>query len=262
MKKDQKILAYTVSYGDRAQFLKELIPNMRGTAGIWFDWLVCLGAPSEDLVETAREALNHPEHRGIQFLRAWGENRGQHHATKEAFDLARDHGYEWLLRIDDDVKAKTKRWLKKMIDYTLKLTKAAKDDQVRATSAPKILGLRNPLRPLGVLQLPGVSFDVDGMEFLGGACRLHPVEFYKDYKPDLQAPVGRHDPQSITSYVMDNQGILVRYPGIRMVHRTDEIEAQDSKEQKLIREMGYYWPYLGPVEATDGSDEETTESHN
>jgi hypothetical protein len=253
-KKAQKVLAYTVSYGDRAEFLKELIPNMRGTAGLWFDWLVCLGNPSDALYEVASEALNHPEQRGIQYLQTWEENRGQHFATKEAFALAKAKGYNWVLRLDDDVKPKTKRWLKKMIDYTLHLSKAAKDTQVRVTSAPKILGLRNPLKPLGTLQLPGLSFDVDAMEFLGGACRLHPASFYEGYKPNIYAPVGRQDPQNITTYVLDNQGIMVRYPGIRMVHRTDEIEKKDSVEQSLIREMGYFWPYLGATEEANGTD--------
>ena len=242
--RDPKILAYTVSYGDRS-FLEDTIPDMRGTAGVWFDWFVCLGAPSDNLKDIGEKALNHPKQRGIQYLQVWPENRGQHHATARALALAKTEGYEWLLRLDDDLKPKTKRWLKKMVANTLTLHKVTQDTKLRIISVPKILGLNNPLMPVGIIEKPGLGFKAEVMDILGGACRLHPMSFMQNFEPDLYAPVGRRDPQSIGQHVVDNQGVMVRYPEIRMVHRTDELEAQDSDEQKEMRMMGHYWPYLG-----------------
>lgn len=246
-KTGSNILAYTVSYGSR-EFLKDLVPRMRGTAGVWFDWLVCIGSPSEELESIAQVHLNHPMNRGIQYLLSWPENRGQHFATKAALDLARERDYKWLLRLDDDLKPKTKRWLKKLMNNTAALKRVAGDKRTRIVSSPKILGLRNPLEPLGVSTLKGLSFSVEVMDILGGACRLHPVEFLEDYKPLLSAPLGRKDPQHMSGYILEKEGIMVRYPGIRMIHKTDDIEAQDTSEQELQRKMGYYWPYLGPTE--------------
>jgi hypothetical protein len=40
--------------------------------------------------------------------------------------------------------------------------------------------------------------------------------------------------------------MLVRFPDIRVLHQTNEIEQQDSPEQTQLRRMGKYWPYLGP----------------
>ena len=242
-----KILAYTVSYGSRA-FLKDLVPRMRGTSGVWFDWLVCIGNPNEELESTAQTHLHHPLNRGIQYLISWPENRGQHFATKAALKLARERDYTWLLRLDDDLKPKTKKWLKKLVDHTLAFRKAAGAKKHQIVASPKILGLRNPLEPLGVSTLKGLDFSIDVMDILGGACRLHRVEFLKDYEPPLQAPLGRKDPQHMAGYILENEGIMVRYPGIRMIHKTDEIEAKDTADQELQRKMGYYWPYLGPTE--------------
>lgn len=246
--KKTNILAYTVSYGDR-NYLKETIPNMRGTAGVWFDWLVCLGSPSTQLSEDAQEALDHPQNRGIQYLQEWPENRGQHHATAFALNLAREQGYDWLLRIDDDLKAKTKRWLKKLISYTEELRKLAGDKKMRIVASPKIMGLKNPLQPVGIIELKGIKFNAEAMDILGGACRLHPVEFLKEFKPKLYAPLGRQDPQALGQYIVEQKGIMVRFPEIRMVHRTEELESKDSSEQEHLRMMGHYWPYLGLMEA-------------
>jgi len=242
------IFAYTVSYGDRA-YLKKTVTNMRGTAGVWFDWGVWLGAPSEGLQAEAQDLLEHPQRLGIQRLRIWPENRGQHHATKEALEYAREKGYKWLLRMDDDCQSKTKRWLKKMLAQLAALKLAAKDPQDRVIVAPKVVGLRHPLRATGYINLgqtvDGKEFQAEDMEVLGGVCRLHPVEFLKDYKPLLYAPAGREDPGSIAAYVREHEGLLIRFPGIRVVHRTDVLEANETENQGLMRKMSHYWPWLG-----------------
>src|SRR5437867_2667936 len=101
-----RVLAYTISHGSRRHLVKT-VALMRGAAGMWFDWLVCLGAPSEDLTADAERLLNDPRKLGIQYLRVDDRNVGQHHFTRYALALARKEDYPWLLRLDDDVSPKT-----------------------------------------------------------------------------------------------------------------------------------------------------------
>lgn len=239
------ILAYTVSYGDRNK-LKEFVPSMRATAGCWFDWMVFLGNPSPESKETAEGFLNDPKHRGIQYLCCWPQNRGQHHATKDALALARAKGYKWLLRLDDDITPRRRKWLKLMIDRLEDLKGLKSDPYYRLIAAPRIVGLQNPIQHEGVIDV-GQDYPVEVMKLLGGACRLHPVELLEDYKPDLFLPLGRGDPQSMAEYVETRTGgFMIRFPDIRVRHATLELEREDSPEENLARRMGHYWCYLGP----------------
>ena len=237
------VLAYTVSYGNRS-FLGKTVPAMRGTAGQWFDWVVYLGNPEPSLHADASCLLEDASHLGIQFLVEWPENRGQHHATAQAFAWARECGYKWLVRIDDDIKPRTKRWLKRMVTQLETLRKLAGDDHDRIVAAPKIVGLQHPLTPVGTLDV-GQNFPVDTMEILGGGCRIHPVDFFEGFEPDIYAPLGRKDPQQIAHHTLKNKGVLVRFPNIRVEHHTTRLEAEDDEHAKHARNMGHYWCYLG-----------------
>ena len=237
------ILAFSCSYHDQGD-LKELISDMRGTAGVWFDWFLCLGAPSKRLKIEAQDLLADPEHYGIQYLKVWKENRGQHHATAEALKLARKEGYKWLLRIDPDVRSRTKRWLKKMVERLEKLKSLKEDEFYRFVASPKIIGLNNPIPVEGVME-GGQSFLVEMVPLLGGACRLHPIELMGEYEPPLYDPIGRGDPDSLAVYLGGTiGGMQIRFPDIRVVHNTDKIEAADTEEQATARKMSRHWPYL------------------
>lgn len=244
-----KILAFTVSYGNR-DFLLKTVQQHRARAGIWFDWLVCLGAPSLSLHEQAKALLNHPERLGIQHLLIWPENRGQHHAMKAALDLARKEDYDWLLRIDDDTLPRTKGWLNTMLERLEELKSLSGDHHYRLVAAPRIIGLRNRLEPKGTVNL-GQSFPVEVMDIVGGACRLHPVSLLENYEAPLLDPLGRGDPQAMAAYLLKHGvgAMIVRFPDIRMNHPTDELEEKDTPEQAHLRRMGHYWPYLPATEA-------------
>ena len=244
MERGSDILAYTCSHGSR-DFLSASVPALRGTAGVWFDWSVYLGNPSDALRADA-ESLLHDERRlGIQHLTVWPENRGQHWATSAALRMARELGYPWLLRLDDDITPKTQRWLKKMLARLEKLKEITGDKYHRLVCGPRIMGLNNPIPAQGVIEKQQ-GFPVEVVPVLGGACRLHPVSLLENYEPSLYAPIGRGDPQSIAAYLADTMGgMAVRFPDIRMRHPTDELEAQDGEDGALVRKMARYYPYLG-----------------
>lgn len=242
------ILAFTVSYGDR-HTLTPTVREMRAAAGTWYDHAVFLGRPSPALEESARRLLEDPDRLGIQYLVTWPENRGQHFAFREALAIARARGYTWLLRLDDDVRPKTKGWLQKMLRQLEELRTRTGDGHYRIIAAPKIVGLKNPLQPIGLIE-KGQPFPAEVMDALGGACRLHPMELIDAYEPDIYAPIGRGDPEGVSYYLeRRTTGMLVRFPSIRVVHDTRLLEDADTEEQAHARRMSHIWPALGPWEA-------------
>jgi glycosyltransferase involved in cell wall biosynthesis len=250
MERGSDILAFTPTFGDRP-FISTLVPAARRTAGIWFDWLVVAGRPSFQLGVEAEALLHKPDRTGIQYFKQWPENRGQHHATRVALDLARQQGYKWLLRLDDDLQFKTDRWLKKMINRDGELREKSPQKLPHLVMAPFVVGLNNQLDPVGFLEF-GQSFRAELMAMLGGVCRLMPLKALEGYDPPLFAPKGRGDPQSLCTHLRIGQGftesskaMMVRFPDIRVVHRTNQLEGMDTPEQAHERRMAKYWPYLG-----------------
>ena len=245
------ILAFTTTHGDRG-FLPDLIPACRRTAGTWFDWLVVLSGAADHQRIVAETFLHDPNQRGIQHLLTWPENRGQHHATAAALQLARERGYKWLLRLDDDITPKTRRWLKKMLERNTELHRAAGvEGEDKLILCPRIVGLKHPIQPIGVLEKCH-GFKAEVIPLAGGACRLHPVALLDGYEPPLYAPRGRQDPQALATFLgisphknAEPKSMFVRFPDIRIVHRTRQLEALDTPEEAYARRMNQYWPWLG-----------------
>jgi len=247
-----KILAFTVTHGAR-RFLPKLVPDMRGAAGAWFDWLVVLSGADAEQHAAAQALLNDPDRKGIQHLLSWEENRGQHWAFDAALRLAREQGYEWLIRIDDDIRSKTKGWLRAMhpgrygmLDRLEWLRVNSGDMLYRVVAAPRVVGLRNPIRVIESLNIPDTDqpFRAELVPILGGALRIHNVDYFRDFKAEFYSARGRRDPEAVGRYVQTKVGLLVRFPDISIVHPTDELEGQETEEEKRARAMGHYWPWL------------------
>lgn len=239
-----RVLAFTPTYGDRIDF-GQTVFGMRATADHWFDWLVVGGALSERYQKLLEEQFYHPQRMGIQFVSIYKENIGQHHAFQIALELAREHEYDWLVRIDDDIKPKSKRWLKHMLQRLHDLKRLAGDDKYRIVASPKIVGLKYQIETIGKMGLEGLTFPVDVMPGLGGALRLHHVPFLAGYKPPLLGATGRGDPEALVDYVSDSGGTMVRFPDIRVVHDTAALEAKDDEAARRARRMSWVWPFLG-----------------
>jgi len=238
----KRILAFTVTHGKRP-YLADLVQNMRTTAGMWFDWLVVLSGSGQE--EAAEALLHKSDGTGIQHLISWPENRGQHYATQAAIEMLDD--YDYLLRLDDDVKTRSVRWLKKMVTRVHELDVLVGVPH-RIVATPRMAGLKHPIREYARVE-KGQSFPAQAVPVAGGACRLHPVPLIRNYQPPLHAPVGRQDPQFLARYVESIGGIIVRFPDIKFIHKTDELEQHDTPFQRVQRRMARYWPYF---EVTNG----------
>lgn len=268
-----KVLGFTPTYADAAEKFKKLIPEARGSSGKWFDWAVYAGETTPETVDVLRGHLRHPLGAGIQYLTVWPENRGQHHATLEALRLARALGYEWLLRIDDDVEFKTQRWLKKMLERLHELHRLQKANtetliaragvegperermlahasRHRMVAGPTVKGLRQPPEVKALIEL-GQPYVVECVELLGGVLRLAPVPLLEGYEPDVTMPVGRGDPQQLAAYLEREQGFLVRFKDIRVGHDTRAIEGAEDAWKAHRRRMGHYWPWVPPEGFTE-----------
>jgi glycosyltransferase involved in cell wall biosynthesis len=248
-KRGSDVLAYTVTYGDRP-FLTRCVDGMRGSAGMWFDWMVCVGRGSKALVKEASSLLHRPDGSGIQYLQTWTENRGQHHGTNAAMEVARDRGYKWILRIDDDVEFKTKRWLKRMLQRNAELKRLInvdleKEDKINKifVLCPTILRLKDPVKHVGVME-KGQSYDVEIIPYSSGCVRLMPMDLMKDYTAPIYNPAGRGDPASVADHINDRGGVHLRFRDIRVIHDTVEIEKADSDYGAIQRTMSHYWPFL------------------
>jgi glycosyltransferase involved in cell wall biosynthesis len=206
--------------------------------------------------------LNDPLGLGIQHLEIWEENRGQHHATNAALKLARELGYRWIVRIDDDLTPKTKKWLKKLVERGDELSDLCDGD--RFVLCPTILKLIYPIQPQGVLTVPcecegkgckicnhcgmvdaktRLGYDVEIIHLEGGM-RMHPVKLLDGYEAPVYSPIGRGDPQTIAAHVAGRGGALVRFRDIRIVHDTRKIVGEDSEYRSRARLMSLYWPFL------------------
>lgn len=234
------VLAFTCTHGSR-RFMPRLAKSLRDNAGCDFDWLVVesgVDQEQRDAILSLRDAG------AVQFVRGWPENRGQHWAMREAVELANGAGYEHLLRVDDDILIASRDILRTMLDRLQKMVELADDGKCHFVAAPRVIGLRRPLKPQAQIY-EETRFPCELMPVLGGAFRLHPMWLLRSYQPDIYAPVRRRDPENLGIHITRNGGLFIRFPDLRVIHNTDQLEAMDSPEEAHIRRMNTGWCWLG-----------------
>jgi Predicted glycosyltransferases len=147
------------------------------------------------------------------------ENVGQHVITNEMIKYAEDNGYDYLLRVDDDIKFLTKRWLVKMLDAADKLGPTF-------IISPTVLGLGNPPEATEVVEKDGIAIRVL-VSAIGGICRLHDVKTLTDptmaYVSDVRLPLGSGDATGIAKWAHARQAAgehcwMVYLANVRVKH--------------------------------------------
>lgn len=205
-----KILAFTVTRAatpERITLLQSTISSARRTAGHEFDWIICASGCSMDAEEAIRLAFNTNQLQHIAFHK---DNIGQHIAWNWAFEYAVMNGYTHFLRLDDDVEFLTKRWLKKLATAS-----QAFDDKF--CISPRIRGLKNPPLTSQPCEAHGhpVVFLFDA---IGGICRWHPIELFKDFIADVRKPLGSGDATGVARYCVEKQIPMVYLHSVRVKH--------------------------------------------
>lgn len=183
--------------------------------------------------ETQREAV---EKAGADFdwliMDNSDLNRGQHLPFNEALTNADVGGYDFLLRIDEDVSFLTQRWLAKMLDAASKLGP-------NFIISPTIKGLKFPPAMSQVVEPNGVPCRFLD-QAVGGACRLHPVKLLLEgeYVSDVRWPMGAGDATGLMLWAKSqtaqgNPVWCVWLDHVRVHHGTATQEREDPRHFDL-----------------------------
>ncbi len=181
---------------------------------------------------------------GSAFTR-WPENVGQHVIMNSMITKADEEGYDLLLRIDDDIKFLTKRWLAKMVEASGKLG----EDFILS---PTVQGLIHPPPTTDKVEKHGVTFKL-ATEVMGGACRLHHIEALKtpgyEYVSDVRKPLGFGDATGIGEWCagsVQKEDVSNKWMAylshVRVKHSTSKMMKDDEeyyKEHDLFQHIPY-----------------------
>jgi glycosyltransferase involved in cell wall biosynthesis len=168
-------------------------------------------------------------------------NEGQHPPTNRAIARAIAEGYDYLLRVDDDVEWITKRWLAKLVEAAVALG----DDKV---ISPMVKGLRwqpPQFNEVEIEKIP-VKF-VEGP--LGGICRLTSVKLLKEkpYVSDVRLPMGGGDAGGVGAWAMNVVPItfLAYCQHIRVRHaKSTDTQVHDDPRHFEDHALYQHMPYI------------------
>ena len=183
-----------------------------------------------------------------------GENLGQHVVMNQMIDRADNDGYDKLLRLDDDVKFATKRWLFKLVEASELLG----DNFI---ISPVIVGLRFPPDCTQVVEQNGVKFRVL-FDAIGGICRLHPVDALcnpnEPYVSDVRNPMGFGDATGIAAWCkvnMEKHGTniwMVYLETVRVKHAKGTVrQVKDQEEYHNDHNLFQTIPYIPMYKPTN-----------
>jgi len=236
-----KVLAFMITRADtpmRRELLKKTIDSALETAGIEFDLRIHYwndpGLIGFEGAGVNVGWMHHPH------------NVGQHVIMNTALRRAKEKGYEYLLRLDDDCQFKTKRWLKKMVDAAELLGPAF-------VISPTVQGLKFPPERTNIVDINGV--DVRFLtEAIGGVCRLHNVASLTDeaypYISDIRHPLGFGDATGIAKWCTeapeDNKKWMVYLTKVKVKHSTLLQEKGDEVYHEQ-HAMFQALPYIPPI---------------
>lgn len=198
MSNDETVLAFMISRAQEPKRLKMFEDTVReaiATAGMEFDLI---------LWPMTRQALDVANKLQDEFplidIHGYADgNVGQHVVMNTLIKIADEADYDYLLRLDDDVKFLTKRWLHKMVQ-------AAENLGPGFIISPTITGLNHPPETTSEIEQHTEKFRVI-LGAIGGICRLHSVETLANplfpYVSDVRNPLGFGDATGIAKWCMD-----------------------------------------------------------
>lgn len=224
---DAKVFAYTITRANtpsRARLLNSTLTVGRDTADHPFFWRVYVNG-RDTLAQNITEAAFAT--RVVDGYEIYDHNCGQHIPTNDAITRALDEGYDYLLRIDDDVEWQSKRWLAKLIEAS----RLCDDAMVLS---PVVRGLRWQPQQSQVIYVKDIPLKmVEGP--LGGICRLTPTSLLrtKPYVSDVRLPMGGGDAAGVGNWAMKGDPLVYlaycQHIRVRHAKSTDQQERDDPK---------------------------------
>lgn len=219
-----QVFAFTITRpvtAGRAALLNNTLWQGKETAGTEFDWHVWVNGKCSAV---ARETLKEACGKGIIDKAHYSdENVGQHIAWNAMFELAVSKGYKHFVRIDDDCQFISKRWLKKLVNFSTLV-----DDKF--IISPVVKSLKNQPKRSSLVYVKGLPVEFL-VEAIGGVCRFHPVSLLANeddpFIADARKPLGSGDATGIAAWCRRNTIPMVYYRQTRVRHNTVNQELAD-----------------------------------
>lgn len=235
-----RVAVYSITHNNtlpRHELTKKSFKLLRSMAGLEFDHYV---ADNGSIPET-QEWLEgeYAEGRIFRYYPS-DENLGQNIAANILLDWIVEGDYDWILRWDNDMIPRTRRFLKKLVRYADQFKK----ENIRAVLSPKITKLLH--EPEAFAAGDDLGFDYETVRILGGMCRLHPRSFFSEFRYNKFAPLGFGEANETANHCLANNIPKIRIPEILVEHADGEkgqIKNDPEHFSFLNREVGRYVSY-------------------
>ncbi len=163
------IAVYTITR-NRLELTQKSFALLRSRAGVPFDQFVFDNGSTDGTQEWLQNRDS------IKRLHVGTENYGQNIAANILLDWIMEGEYEWIVRWDNDMVPRGRRFLKKLV----KCAQAIKAAGVEPIVTPTITKLKNPVPTEYDVAGEDVGFQYQTVPIIGGACRVHHRDFFKD----------------------------------------------------------------------------------
>lgn len=242
-----RVYAYTITRAntpERCRLLLETLTRGRKTAALPFHWHIHVNGEDSLAVAIVKTAHSTGV---IDTYSVSKYNEGQHPPTNRALAVAQA-GYDYALRIDDDVEWLSKRWLAKLVEAADNLKRTGRHWVI----SPKVTGLRwqPPQAQKQDIEKVPVRIIMDAP--IGGICRLTPVAALneKPYVSDVRAPMGGGDATGVGDWACRTEPVIIlaycQHINIKHAKSTDQQVADDPghfSEHGLFQHMPYVPPW-------------------
>jgi len=209
------------------------LTGANNTAGYDFDWTLYINGDVQ-AASVADSALALGLVAGVVKSTV---NVGQHVVTNSAIEAAVRGGYRYLLRLDDDVVFKTKRWLAKLRQLSI----LADDKWI---ISPRVYGLINPISLSTVVTAYDTQIRI-AADAIGGICRFHPIELVKDYVSDVRLPMGAGDATGIARYCTAKIIPMVYAQNVRVQHALGTaVQMELDPQYFAVHDVLQHIPYI------------------
>jgi len=185
-----KVAIYTFTR-DRLDYTKRTLDSMRDTRpGHAYDhWIFDQG--SEDGTQEYIKAKI--AHGRLFDLTEFGHNLGLHVGKNTAHDQLLTAGYDFIMKVDNDIEFKTQHWLRKL----LAAYRALGND---AVISPRIKGLNNP--PQSWADKRVGKFNFAFVSILGGATRFTTRKTIESFRYNERMPMAMGAASTFANHCM------------------------------------------------------------
>lgn len=231
-----RVAVYTITR-NRLGLTKKSFKWLRSMAGLEFDHYVADNGSTDGTAEWLEG--EYAEGRLHRYYPS-DENLGQNIAANMLLDWVCAEDYDWVLRWDNDGIPRTRRFLKKLV----RCADDFKKNNLWCVLSPKITKLENPPRPFMVGD--DIGFDYEVVSMLGGICRLHPMNFFVDWRFNKFGALGFGEAAEVADRCLALNMPKIRVPDIRVEHSEGEKgqKANDPEYFNFVnREVGRYVSY-------------------